>query len=506
MRTLGRNGLKAGIGASALLLLSGVYAVACQDTSNTGSTSGNTTSSGAGGGGGATPVSSFTPQGCGFSIAARAEYKEYTLSAPTNGATPNIRRVRLGLGGNVEGTTGRADPSTSIAVAWQTDDGTLASEIAWGADPDPSKWDAANRVSGVTWLTPQGDLNPNGDERMHEVYVCGLSPETTYYYRVGGGASGSEVWSDVYSFTTTPKAGLTKVTFGVTGDSRGQQNNAWQILQRQMHKIGPTMQLFSGDMINLAPDQGEWEEWLDHAWRDSDNKPLTLAQLLTVAAHGNHDNHTALFFGNMVLPQDNAKYPKYGELFFSMDVGPVHVVIIDDAWIVQPTGDQDYLGILQTWLTADLDAANKNRAKVPWIITMHHHPEYSSSVHGQDQDVLRGRKFFAPLWQQYHVDMAFSGHDHDYERSKPLNVGADVNSPTPTTTSDGTVYVVCAGSGADGYPSNTSTFTATSKQYESPAIGIYGILTADATTLKLEAHELHADASDPIFDTFTITK
>src|SRR6185295_9476207 len=111
-------------------------------------------------------LTSFTPQGCGFSVAPRAEYIEYVASSPVVGTTPNIRRVRLGLGGNVAvGAAGRADPATSIAFAWQTDDGTLASEVAWGADPDPSKWPAENRTNGYTWLTPQGDLNGQGDER-----------------------------------------------------------------------------------------------------------------------------------------------------------------------------------------------------------------------------------------------------------------------------------------------------------------------------------------------------
>ena len=58
---------------------------------------------------------------------------------------------------------------------------------------------------------------------MHEAYVCGLAPATTYYYRVGGGPAGDEVWSDVYCFTTTPSDPAAPVTIGVTGDSRGQE-------------------------------------------------------------------------------------------------------------------------------------------------------------------------------------------------------------------------------------------------------------------------------------------
>src|SRR5262249_50328360 len=151
---------------------------------------------------------------------------------------------------------------------------------------------------------------------------------------------------------------------------------------------------------------------------------------------------------------------------YSFDVGPVHVVVMDDDYVCNPSGDGMFDGIFQPWLEADLTAANANRANVPWVITVRHHPDYSSSDHSTDADVLRGRQFFAPLMQKYHVDMAFAGHDHDYERSKVLNVGADVANPTPgTDPTMGTVYVVCAGSGADGYTAKTMGWTAFSKDY-----------------------------------------
>src|SRR5262249_40312539 len=161
-----------------------------------------------------------------------------------------------------------------------------ASDVEWGNSPDPTAWPAANRTSGVTWLTPMGDINANGNERMHEAYICGLDPVKTYYYRVGGGPSGSEVWSDVFSFTTTPKAGAATVKIAVTGDSRGELQNAWQILEERLLKQGVTMQLFSGDMIFLPTDQGEWEEWLDKASKDDTGKTSALGQILTLAAHG----------------------------------------------------------------------------------------------------------------------------------------------------------------------------------------------------------------------------
>ncbi len=103
--------------------------------------------------------------------------------------------------------------------------------------------------------------------------------------------------------------------------------------------------------------------------------------------------------------------------------------------------------------------------------------------------------------------MSFNGHDHDYERTLPLDIGADVNSPTNTTAANGTVFVTCAGSGADPYASMMSGFTAFSTNFSSgSAIGLYSILTVSPTTFTIDMHQLLADATDPILDTYTITK
>jgi len=494
----------------ALTIGGGVSAASCSSsdtssgtTSSSASGSGSSGSSGAGGG----MAAPFQPQGCGFSIAARPEYKGFSPSQPTVGKSPDFRRVRLGLGGNVvPGAAGHADPATSIAFAWQTDEDTLVSEAQWGNDPDPTKWPKENRAAGVTWATPPGAINGTADERMHEVYLCGLAPAKTYYYHVGGGPAGKEAWSDVYSFTTAPSDPSMPVMFGVTGDSRGEEHDAWRLIQRRLKVAGVGMQLFSGDAVLLAPDQIAWEHWLDSAWKDTDSTPLTLPSILTLAAHGNHENHTSLFFGNFTLPQDLGKYGKYAELFYSVDVGPVHVIALDDAGIVNPSEDPEYQPALTEWLTADLDAATKNRAKVPWIVTVNHHAAFSSANHGDDPDVLLGRAYFVPLWDKYHVDLSLGGHDHNYERTKPLTGPA----ATPTVHAsgkDGTVYVVCAGSGTDGYNPGMSAFTELSHGYDSVSVfGLYGILSATATTLKLDAHDLRMDGSDPIFDTFTLTK
>jgi hypothetical protein len=454
------------------------------------------------------PLERFEPAGCAFAVAPRPEYTDASAGKSDVGPTPNIRRVRLGLGGNVAiDAEGRADPSTSAAFAWQTDDGTLASEVQWGTTPDASSWPAENRAGGMTWLTPPGAINDRGPARMHEAYVCDLTPNTVYYYRVGGGPPGQEVWSDVYSFKTAPAGGDAAVRMFVTGDSRTQENDAWRLLQRRLMSGAFDLQVFSGDVANLAVDQAEWEQWLDGAWKDTDGSLLTLGQVLTLPAHGNHENHSTLFFGNVTMPQDLERYPDYGELFFSFDVGPVHLVVIDDAWIVSPSSEPEFEPVFTEWLRADLAAANMNRAEVPWIITVHHHSPYSSSNHGDEEDVLRGRAYFGPIYDEYHVDLVLAGHDHNYERSKPVTTSPDGTPTVQASFADGTVYVVCAGSGAPAYSAGMNEFTEISRDWkDGSGVGVYGTLAATKTELTFESTMLTLDGTTPVIDTFTITK
>ena len=65
-----------------------------------------------------------------------------------------------------------------------------------------------------------------------------------------------------------------------------------------------------------------------------------------------------------------------------------------------------------SWLENSLRSS-----KAHWKIAVFHHPIYSSgSKHGSND---RLRKTLEPIFTRYSVQVAFSGHDHIYERTKP---------------------------------------------------------------------------------------
>jgi hypothetical protein len=91
------------------------------------------------------------------------------------------------------------------------------------------------------------------------------------------------------------------------------------------------------------------------------------------------------------------------ERWYSYDWGDVHFVALD----TERTGPAQ-----AKWLEADLAAI-----KLPWTIVYCHKPPNSSGEHGGDPAV---NKYFVPIFKAHHVQLVLSGHDHDYERFKPL--------------------------------------------------------------------------------------
>ena len=84
---------------------------------------------------------------------------------------------------------------------------------------------------------------------------------------------------------------------------------------------------------------------------------------------------------------------------------------------------------------------NLAQSQAPWKVVFGHHPVYSSGMHGNTLPLVEK---LPPLFSRYGVQLYLSGHDHNYERTKPLQ---------------GTTYLVC-GAGAMTRPVRYSDWTA----------------------------------------------
>jgi predicted MPP superfamily phosphohydrolase len=76
-----------------------------------------------------------------------------------------------------------------------------------------------------------------------------------------------------------------------------------------------------------------------------------------------------------------------------------------------------------------------------WRVVLLHHPPYSSGYHGSSTAV---RHAFSPVFERYGVQLVLSGHEHDYQRTTPVN---------------GVTYIV-SGAGSGSRRTGTEDFTA----------------------------------------------
>lgn len=148
-------------------------------------------------------------------------------------------------------------------------------------------------------------------------------------------------------------------------------------------------------------------------------------------------------------------------------VGPVRVVVLDS----EQADDPQQTAWLRTTLAMPQPA-------VTWTIAAMHHPAYSAGEHGSSLDV---REAWSPLFEKYDVPLVLAGHDHDYQRSTPVN---------------GVTYVV-SGGGAKLRPTGREDFTAVS----SSVLHYVDLL---AYKDRLEGRAI--DHSGKLVDEFTITR
>lgn len=143
------------------------------------------------------------------------------------------------------------------------------------------------------------------------------------------------------------------------------------------------------------------------------------------AALGNHDIRTA-----EGEPQVN--YPQFhmSGRYYSFQQGPVQFFALNT------NPGNHWPGQLE-WLAQTLA-----QSQSPWKVGFGHHPIYSSGHYGTNPELVAR---LTPLFKQYGVQLYINGHEHDYERTQPI---------------DGTTYLITGIGGAKLRPVGHSAWTA----------------------------------------------
>ncbi len=377
-------------------------------------------------------------EGCGVSSV------KHDLPAP---ATAEVVSERLFL---------QQVTSDSVIIKWRG----AADEACYSDNPDALSNNKQRRC--VTARSTEGDHK--------ESRLTGLAPDTDYYYSVGGEVGAAQRFHTAPAANKSPKDGNTHIW--ILGDS-GTATMARPITGKKQH-AGEAAAVRDGFLRYNAANGNEpvdlflmlgdnaYNEGTDAQWQDAVFAlyPNILMQAPLWPTIGNHEMGAAniklkpfgdIFIGGTSKSSDPNSYvaaknatptrmpyldiftlPSKGEAggvasgteqYYSFDYGNVHVVSLDSQLSAR---DEQQRKTMHDWLVEDL--SNNN---LSWTIVIFHHPPYTKGSHdsdvaaakkgGIDTPIVDMREEFTPVFEDYGVDLVYSGHSHSYERSYYLS-------------------------------------------------------------------------------------
>ena len=334
---------------------------------------------------------------------------------------------------------GKEPSSTSMDLLWHT----LDEAADWTVDiktPADKAWVSAFKIS----FTPVAIAGIN-KFRVYKAQINNLVAGKTFEYRVS--KNGKTVFTDI---SKAPKSYDQPFRFVTSGDMGAGTKEAKQIANG-IYKVNPDFVAIAGDLVY---EYGLISEYKTKFWpiynadkADSVGVPL-MRSVPFIGAMGNHDADSRdldqhpdalayyLFWdqpingpvgneGGKFVPllkgseanskafKDAAgdKYPRMAN--FSFNYGNSHWTILDSDTYVEWADSS-----LTAWVARDL-ADSKDAT---WHFVMYHHPGFHSSVDHFEQQQMR---LLAPVLEKGNVDIVFSGHVHNYERTFPMHFAPD---------------------------------------------------------------------------------
>jgi phosphodiesterase/alkaline phosphatase D-like protein len=203
--------------------------------------------------------------------------------------------------------------------------------------------------------------------------------------------------------------------FAITADAGSGDYNQYQVARAmtryyQQHPF--PLVLLAGDNIYT-----NGEVWKLGRVFERPYQGLLDAKVRFQACLGNHDIRTnngegQLGYAPFNMPGRYYTFEQPSVQFFVLDTN-------DNAdWVLQ-----------LSWLEQEL-----SQSTAPWKVVYGHHPLYSCGRYGNSPNLIQK---LAPLFARYGVQLYINGHEHNYQRSQPLQ---------------GTTYLICGNGGARLYP------------------------------------------------------
>ena len=340
------------------------------------------------------------------------------------------------------------DPKTQMAFAWFTNETMKEGKVQLVAKANATEADFANATtvdaatettkplpyavddSGILWKAKM-DKDQAHTYTTHKAIATGLTPNTTYTYRVGVDG----YWSEMGTFVTAPET-AEEFSFIYMSDSHimtqeyiDDANSA----ARAALKIAPNAKFctFPGDFVeNYCSSEWEWERVFEEALR-----PMAY-QMPIVPTDGNHDvtygTNFQYHFNTDKTFHDAAEAAIKEELdatTYSFMYGDVLFLVfsLQDYW----KGTHSYDNLTSVYLTNHVGNWFKDQVaahpEAKLRVGLVHYNIFSGSSHQDDEMGPLLRATLLPVIKECEIDFVIQGHDHCYEVMGPVD--ADTRKP-----------------------------------------------------------------------------
>ncbi len=376
----------------------------------------------------------------------------------------------------------------------------------------------------------------------HKAVAEGLTPNTTYAYRVGVDG----YWSEIGVFTTASdqKEPFTFIYMTDSHIMNQEYVDAARLCANAVAEYAPEAKfcVFPGDFVETGTNRNsewEWERWFDEALRP------VIKQMPIVPTDGNHDdsenlNYTYHFNTDNQFKENAAVKPQFDGTTYSFVYGDVLFMVysLQDYW----KGAYSLSNCTSTYLTNDVgDWFREQVEKHPeakWRVALVHKNIFSGSGHQEDEETPLFRATMLPIMKECEIDLMLQGHDHCYEVIGPVDpdtktpildaitdleptvLSASRNKGGTFTVNDGTLYFIGATCGAKRYsPNSKAVMEADFNKHKvenyydlftgmfcQPGAPSYSAFTVDSNTITVNSYKVLRGQEPILFNTFYIKR
>lgn len=407
-------------------------------------------------------------------------YEEYKVNDDFNKATEESQDFSTWRESTWWGTDGIGENAGTDSIALTPGKDESGLNFAWYSEtkgmPAVMVWKEGNKADAKIFTGNASEISASNWQGKQYTASNKVSIENyfesgtkyQYQYTDNYAENGNTEWSDTYNYSTgstdefsviltgDPQIGASSIGDGSYGlgqasdltakdESVARDTYNWNKTMEAAMKVSPdaAFLLSAGDQINntTVDENGAKTRESEYAGY---LYPSVFRSLPIAATIGNHDTPGADYTNHFNNPNssDNLGATEAGSDFY-FSYGDVLFISLNS----NNRNQEEHRSLMNKAVASHPDAA--------WKIVIFHSDIYGSGSMHADLDATTNRVIFAPLMDEFDIDVCLTGHDHTYSRSYQMFDGNAVqyeNDSNAVTNPEGTVYLTTgSGSGSKYY-------------------------------------------------------